>query len=74
MAYTIRFEDERDFLLAASPIIGAAYTHAPDAMRRLNTGFPTRTFGKISSTHEPDQPNQPQSTRLSGSSDASTET
>ena len=46
--WAIFFSDERDFCLAASPIIGAAYVSGTDAVERLNTSaYGIRRFGNV---------------------------
>jgi len=44
--WILRFEDERDFCLAASPIIGASFSAGDSAVARLNHGR-IQAFGAV---------------------------
>lgn len=49
--WSIHFADERDFCLAASPLIGATYTVGADAAGRINKSpWRRMTFGKVSAS------------------------
>lgn len=64
--WSIHYADERDFCLAASPLIGAAYTVGADAVRRLNnSAFGPRHFGKVRATG-PSQSDTPQAAAKNG--------
>lgn len=58
--WAIYFSDERDFCLAASPLIGAAYVVGKDAVERLNgSAYGCRRFGEVSASAPlPPAPNQ----------------
>lgn len=49
--WSIHYADERDFCLAASPLIGATYVVGKDAVKRLNESAWGRShFGKVSAS------------------------
>lgn len=51
VGWTLTFSDERDFCLAASPLIGAAYVVGLQAVERINTSpWGRKTFGKVLAT------------------------
>ncbi len=64
--WSIHYADERDFCLAASPLIGAAYTVGVDAVRRLNnSAWGLRYFGVVRATG-PSQSDTPQAAAKNG--------
>lgn len=49
--YSLSYTDERDFCLAASPLIGAAYVIGNDAAERINKSpWGRKTFGTVTAT------------------------
>lgn len=47
MKWAIEFSDERDFLSAASKMIGAVYSFDEDAIRRINSRNAFSSYGDI---------------------------
>lgn len=45
--FVLEFADERDFVLAASGVLGAAYVSGPDAAKAIAAMPSTRSFGAI---------------------------
>lgn len=60
--YSLSYTDERDFCLAASPLIGAAYVIGNDAAERINKGpWGRKTFGTVTATiHDAAMPQKAQ--------------
>lgn len=49
--YSLSYTDERDFCLAASPLIGATYVIGNDAAERINKSpWGRKTFGTVTAT------------------------
>jgi len=46
-AFVLTFADERDFVRAASVLLGAAYVSGSDAVSAINSMPPARSFGQI---------------------------
>lgn len=64
--WSIHYADERDFCLAASPLIGAAYVCGADAVKRLNNSpWGLRHFGVVRATG-PAQTDTPQAAAKTG--------
>lgn len=64
--WSIHYADERDFCLAASPLIGAAYVCGADAVKRLNSSpWGLRHFGVVRATG-PTQTDTPQAAAKTG--------
>lgn len=45
--FVLTFEDERDFVRAASQLLGAAYVSGADAVDAINKMASSRRFGQI---------------------------
>ena len=56
--FTQTFTDERDFVLAASGILGAAYVVGHDAVASINSMPPSCSFGRITASQALAKPSE----------------